>query len=107
MRTKKSRLVAAFISVVMMIMSLAIQMPISAASYEYPAQLVRVSISDNSRNINVGGYSNGSALNTWPTNGGQHENWRFDYKNGLFKLVNQGTGYVMTPAGAHRQTVLQ
>ncbi len=73
-----------------------------AISTDYPVQLMRISTSDNSRNLNISGLSDNSALNTWTTNGVQNENWRFDYvganSNGsFFKIVNQGTGRLITP----------
>lgn len=70
---------------------------VSAASFtEYPAELVRISTADNSRNINISGYADGAALNTGTTNGLQNENWRFDYVvNGVFRIVNMGTGKVL------------
>ena len=75
---------------------------VSAAGVDYPAVLARISIYDNSRNLNITGYSDKSPLNTWPTNGGMNENWRFDYAgadgNGSFyRIVNQGTGRLLTP----------
>jgi len=68
-----------------------------AASVDYPAQLVRISTSDGSRNVNISGYSDNALLNTWSTNGEQNENWRFDYISaGVFRLVNQGTGRLLS-----------
>ena len=79
-------------------------MTASAASVDYAVELVRISTYDNSRNLNISGYSDKSPLDTWTTNGEQNENWRFDYvgtnSNGsFFKIVNQGTGRLITPYG--------
>ena len=57
----------------------AVPMEAKAASADYPAQLMRISTADNSRNLNITGTSDKSALNTWTNNGVQNENWRFDY----------------------------
>lgn len=75
-----------------------------AASTDYPAQLLRISTYDNSRNLNISGYTDKSALNTWTTNGVQNENWRFDYVGEssygkYYKITNMGTGKLITPLG--------
>lgn len=75
---------------------------VSAASVDYPAQTVRISTSDNSRNLNITGTADKAPLNTWTTNGVQNENWRFDLagsdSNGnYYKIVNQGSGRLVTP----------
>lgn len=75
-----------------------------AVSADYPAQLMRISTYDNSRNLNITGTADKSPLNTWITNGVQNENWRFDYVNtdsngAYFKIVNQGSGRLITPMG--------
>ncbi len=79
-------------------------MEADAVSVDYPAQLVRISTADNSRNLNITGTTDKSACNTWNTNGSQNENWRFDYVGAnsvgsFFKLVNQGSGRLLTPMG--------
>ena len=63
---KTSRIISVLIAVIMVLMTITIP-SVSAASYEYPAQLVRISTSDGSRNINITGYSSGTAVNTWTT----------------------------------------
>lgn len=75
---------------------------VSAAGVDYPAVLARISIYDNSRNLNITGTADKSPVNTWPTNGGMNENWRFDYAgadgNGsYYRIVNQGSGRLLTP----------
>ncbi len=77
---------------------------IEAASVDYPAQLMRISTADNSRNLNITGTSDKSALNTWVSNGVQNENWRFDYVGtnsvgSYFKITNMGSGRLITPMG--------
>lgn len=76
----------------------------SAVSVDYPAETIRISTADNSRNLNISGTSDKSDLNTWTTNGSQNENWRFDYVGtnnvgSFFKIVNMGTGRLITPLG--------
>ncbi len=75
-----------------------------AASTDYAAQLIRISTKDNSRNLNISGYSDKSACNTWTTNGEQNENWYFVYVGtnsigSYYKIINMGTGKLLTPYG--------
>ena len=77
---------------------------VNAANTDYPAQLLRISTYDNSRNLNISGYTDKSPLNTWTTNGVQNENWRFDYVGAnsvgsYYKITNMGTGKLITPLG--------
>lgn len=67
---------------------------VQAAGFtEYPAELVRISSVDSSRNLNI---SNGSGLSMQTVNGTQNENWRFDYVvKGVFRIVNMGNGHVL------------
>ena len=108
MDTKKQsrRLLGALTALLLMLTCITAVFPdlmtAHAVSTDYPVQLVRISTIDNTRNLNISGYSDKSALNTWTTNGSQNENWRFDYvgtnSNGaFFKIVNQGTGRLITP----------
>lgn len=74
----------------------------AAATTDYPVQLARISTADNSRNLNISGYGDNAAVNTWTTNGVQNENWRFDYVGSnsvgrYYKLTNMGTGRLLTP----------
>ncbi|MBQ8725260.1 MAG: hypothetical protein IJY74_06295 [Oscillospiraceae bacterium] len=82
-QTKTNHLHAVLIVLVMLSGIIGMMLPqtmtVSAASVDYPAQLLRISTYDNSRNLNITGYTDKSALNTWTTNGVQNENWRFDY----------------------------
>lgn len=100
------RIVGVLTSVMLMLTLIAAAFPAalktSAASTGYPVQLLRISTGDNSRNLNISGYSDKSALNTWTTNGEQNENWRFDLAGtnstgSYFRIVNQGTGRLITP----------
>lgn len=82
----------------------AVPMEAEAASVDYPVQLMRISTADNSRNLNITGTSDKSALNTWTSNGVQNENWRFDYVGtnsvgSYFKITNMGSGRLITPMG--------
>ena len=80
------------------------QLTPAAASTDYPALLLRISTYDNARNLNISGTADKSPMNTWTTNGVLNEDWRFDRvgsdSNGTyFKIVNQGTGRLITPMG--------
>ena len=73
-----------------------------AVSADYPAVLLRISTSDNSRNINISSYDEKSACVASELKNTQNENWRFDYvgtdSNGSFyRIVNMGTGQPLTP----------
>lgn len=102
---KPKNICALLIAAVMLfIMSVPLAFTGNAVSLDYPAQLVRISTSDNSRNLNISGYSDKSLINTWTTNGSQNENWQLRYtgkdSNGsFFKIVNMGTGRLLTPNG--------
>ncbi|MBR2087477.1 MAG: RICIN domain-containing protein, partial [Oscillospiraceae bacterium] len=74
----------------------------SASSVDYPVVFLRISTYDNSRNVNITGTSDKSAVNTWTGNGGMNENWRFDLvgsdANGnCYQIVNQDSGRLLTP----------
>ncbi len=109
MQTSLSRkCLAALTALLLLFTCLCAAFPLSlraeAVSVDYPAELVRISTYDNSRNLNITGYSDKSPCNTWSTNGSQNENWRFDYvgtnSNGsFFKITNMGTGRLLTPMG--------
>ncbi len=107
-RTKANHLQAILIVLVMLSGILGMMFPqamtADAAGADYPAQLLRISTYDNSRNLNISGYGDKSALNTWTTNGVQNENWRFDYvgensHGKYYKITNMGTGKLITPLG--------
>lgn len=101
-----THIIGALTAVMLMLTLIAAAFPAaqktSAAGTDYPVQLMRISTSDNSRNLNISGTSDRSALNTWTTNGEQNENWRFDLAGtnstgSYFRIVNQGTGRLITP----------
>ncbi len=76
--------------------------PAKAVSVDYPPVLLRMSTSDNSRNINISGYDDKAACVASELKNTQNENWRFDYvgsnSNGSFyRIVNMGTGKPLTP----------
>lgn len=100
------RLLTIITAIVLMLTCFTAVMPskltANAVSADYPAELIRISTYDNSRNLNISGYSDKSPLNTWTTNGEQNENWRFDYVGAnsvgsFFKITNMGTGRLITP----------
>ena len=106
LKSNLKRLLSLIVSLLLLAMCLCIDYPVGidakAVSVDYPAQLVRISTYDNSRNLNITGYSDNSACNTWNTNGVQNENWRFDYVGAnsvgsFFKITNMGTGRLLTP----------
>lgn len=107
MKLTKHRISCVFISLLLMFTCIAavlpqLAIPVEAVSADYPVPLARISIYDNSRNLNITGTTDGSPLNTWTTNGEQNENWRFDLigsdSNGsYYKIVNQGSGRLITP----------
>ena len=107
-RTKANHLYAVIVVLVMLFGILGMVFPqamtVNAASVDHPAQLLRISTYDNSRNLNISGYTDGSALNTWTTNGVHNENWRFDHVGEssygkYYKITNMGTGKLITPLG--------
>ena len=107
-RTKANHLYAIIVVLVMLFGILGMvfpqEMTVNAASVDHPAQLLRISTYDNSRNLNISGYTDRSVLNTWTTNGVQNENWRFDYVGEssygkYYKITNMGTGKLITPLG--------
>lgn len=73
-----------------------------ALSVDYPAQLMKISTYDNSKSLNISGYTDNSKVICSDDNGSQNQNWRFDYvgkdTNGsFFKLTNMGCGRQLTP----------
>ncbi|MBQ4488025.1 MAG: RICIN domain-containing protein [Ruminobacter sp.] len=107
-RTKTNHFYAVLVVLVMLFGIIGMIFPqavtANAASVDYPAQLIRISTYDNSRNLNISGYTDKSALNTWTANGVQNENWRFDYVGEssygkYYKITNMGTGKLITPLG--------
>ncbi|MDE6832860.1 MAG: hypothetical protein K2J39_01225, partial [Ruminococcus sp.] len=105
-KSGKMCMLTACIFMMSCIMTLFLSVPekVSALSVDYPAETVRISTADNSRNLNISGYTDKSACNTWTTNGSQNENWRFDYTGtnsvgSFFRITNMGTGRLLTPLG--------
>lgn len=73
-----------------------------AISVDYPAELVHISTYDNSNNLNISETTDNAALKLSSADGTHNENWRFDYVGNdsvgsYFKLVNQGSGRLLTP----------
>ena len=105
-RHYETRIIGALTAVILMLTLITAAFPAAiktnAAATDYPAQLMRISIGDNSRNLNISGVTDKSPLNTWITNGDQNENWRFDLvgtndTGSYFRIVDQGTGRLITP----------
>lgn len=106
MKVKKHCISCVFVTLIFIFTCIAavlpqLAIPVEAVSADYPVPLARISIYDNSRNLNIAGTTDGSPLNTWTTNGEQNENWRFDLigsdSNGsYYKIVNQGSGRLIT-----------
>ena len=102
------RLFAFITAVALMLMTLLYfipQYPITAQaiSTDYPVQLVHLAAYDNSKNLSISGTGDNSAL-TMASSTTLNEAWRFDYvgtdsKGSFFKIVNQGSGRLLTPAG--------
>ena len=69
----------------------------SASNTVYPVQEFRIGIGNTDRNINITGFSSGSNLNSYPTNGEQNEKWYLNYiSSGIYEIVNSKTGYIIT-----------
>lgn len=67
------------------------------ADLSYPAQNIKIAVYGGARYLNISGVSENSALNSWPPNGEQYENWRIEYvEDGVFKIVNAATGQLIS-----------
>ncbi|MGN0484327.1 MAG: RICIN domain-containing protein, partial [Lachnospiraceae bacterium] len=63
----------------------------------YPVQKFRIGIGDTNRNINISGFGDHSALNSWITNGEENEKWYLQYmQEGVYKIINSRTGKLIT-----------
>ena len=70
---------------------------LTASNFDYPIQEFRLGIFNTNRNINITGYGEGSALNSWITNGEENENWYLNYvSSGVYEIVNSKTGFLIT-----------
>jgi len=105
-KTIQKRITAVFmaLTIVFLLIPVFMAQPIQvrAVSADYPAILLRISTSDNSRNINISGYDEKSACVASELKNTQNENWRFDYvgtdsKGSFYRIVNMGTGQPLTP----------
>lgn len=75
---------------------------VNAASVDYPVQLLRIGVYDNSKNLNISGYTDNSVVIISDDNGSQNQNWRFDYvgtnsTGSFYKIANMGCGRLLTP----------
>lgn len=74
----------------------------SAASVDYPAQLMNIATKDNSKLLTENGTSDNSSLSVKTLGNDLSSSWRFDYvgsdsKGTFFKLVNVQSGRLLTP----------
>ena len=70
---------------------------LTATNFDYPIQEFRLGIFNTNRNINISGFNEGSALNSWITNGEENENWYLNYiSSGVYEIVNSKTGFLIT-----------
>ncbi|MGN0612397.1 MAG: RICIN domain-containing protein [Porcipelethomonas sp.] len=80
----------------------AVTVPVSAASVDYPVQLMNIAVKDNSKVLAENGTSDGSSVSVRTPGGDLSQSWRFDRvgldSNGtFFKLVNAQSGRLLTP----------
>lgn len=76
----------------------------SAASADYPVQLMNISVKDNSKALTENGTSDGSSVSVKALGGDLSPSWRFDRvgsdANGtFFKICNAQSGRLLTPKG--------
>lgn len=76
----------------------------SAASVDYPAQLMHIAVKDNSAVLTETGTADGASVTTQALGSDLSPSWRFDRvgedANGtFFKLVNTESGRLLTPSG--------
>lgn len=70
------------------------------SSVDYPLQKFRIGIGDTNRNINITGFGENSALNSWITNGEENEKWYLRYiREGVYEIINARTGKKITSRG--------
>ena len=70
---------------------------VNAASADYPVQKFRLVIGDSDRNINITGFGDGDALNSWFTNGEENEKWYLSYQSeGVYRIMNARTDKAIT-----------
>jgi len=82
--------------------NISVDIPVSAISTDYPAQLMNIAVKDNSKVLTENGTTDGSALSVKALGNDLSCSWRFDRvgadSNGtFFKLVNAQSGRLLTP----------
>lgn len=82
----------------------ALLLPASAASADYPPQLMNIAVKDNSKVLTENGTADGSSLSVKALGSDLSPSWRFDRvgadANGtFFKLCNAQSGRLLTPKG--------
>lgn len=92
---------AAFISAAAITFAMGISVSASStADLSYPPQTVKIMAYGGERDLNITGYGEGAALNTWTLNGSQNENWRIDYvSSGVYKIVNVAADKLLSVSG--------
>ncbi len=66
----------------------------------YPLQKFRLGIGNTNRNVNITGFGDHSALNSWMTNGEENEKWYLNYlRDGVYEIVNARTNKLITAEG--------
>lgn len=77
-------------------------LPVSAASVDYPPQLMTIAVKDNSKVLTANGTTDGASLSVKALGNDLSPTWRFDHvgadaKGTFFKLINQQSGRLLTP----------
>ncbi len=88
----------------MWLLPLVLSMKSSAASVDYPAQLMNIAVKDNSKVLTENGTVDGSGLSVKTLGNNLSASWRFDRvgadSNGTyFKICNAESGRLLTPQG--------
>lgn len=81
---------------------ISMNIPVSAASVDYPVPLMNIAVKDNSKVLAENGTTDGSTLSVKAPGSDLSQSWRFDRvgldSNGtFFKLVNAQSGRLLTP----------
>lgn len=68
-----------------------------SAAENYPVQEFRIGIGNSNRNVSISDTKNGAYVSSSTMNGNLEQKWTLSYiSNGVYKIVNSKTGYVMT-----------
>lgn len=79
-----------------------VTVPVSAASVDYPVQLMNIASKDNAKVLTEEGSADGAAVSVQPLGSDLSSSWRFDRVGSnttgtFFKLVNAQSGRLLTP----------